>query len=78
MRETDALAKEKMTLNRILLGMFLTLLFVTAAHAETWYLMAPDQKVMSEPEAATKNESRFGCGADSRHVNRRIFLTAKM
>ena len=50
----DTLAKGKMTLNRILLGMFLTLLFVTAAHAETWYLMAPDQKVMSESEAATK------------------------
>jgi hypothetical protein len=25
-----------------------------------------------------QNESRFDCGADSRHVNRRIFLTAKM
>lgn len=54
MRVADALAKGKMTLNRILLGMFLMLLFVTPACAETWYLMAPDQKVMSEPEAATK------------------------
>jgi hypothetical protein len=43
-----------MTVNRILLGMFLTLSFVTAAHAGTWYLMAPDHKVMSEPEAALK------------------------
>src|SRR5690348_246798 len=43
-----------MTANRILLGMLLTLLFATAAHAEPWYLMAPDQKLMSESDAAAK------------------------
>lgn len=54
MRAAEALAKGRMMLKRILLVMFLTLSSVTAAHAETWYLMAPDQRVMSEPDAAIK------------------------
>jgi hypothetical protein len=37
---------------RILLAMLLTLLLVGAARAETWYVMAPDEKLMSRPDVA--------------------------
>jgi hypothetical protein len=42
-----------MNIRRILLVTLMMLLFVTAAYAETWYLMAADQKVISDRKAAT-------------------------
>jgi hypothetical protein len=34
----------------------LTMLLATAAHAETWYLMAPDEKILSNPKVAIRME----------------------
>jgi hypothetical protein len=39
---------------RILLAMLLTLFSFGVARADTWYLMAADEKFMSEPEIATR------------------------
>jgi hypothetical protein len=42
------------TVNRLLFATFLTISLASAAYAETWYLMAPDEKVISEPSAANR------------------------
>ena len=42
-----------MSINRILLSALLTFIFAGAAYAETWYLMAADEKVISEAQAAS-------------------------
>jgi hypothetical protein len=42
-----------MRVRRILLAIAASVFFVTAVHAETWYLMAADEKVMSNAGAAT-------------------------
>jgi hypothetical protein len=34
------------------MAIFAAIVFAATAHAETWYLMAADEKVMSEPQAA--------------------------
>jgi len=42
-----------MRLRRILLAAVMTVLLVTAAYAESWYLMAADEKVISDRKAAS-------------------------
>jgi hypothetical protein len=42
-----------MSLRRILLAAVMTILFVTAAYAETWYLMAADEMVIGDRTAAS-------------------------
>lgn len=42
-----------MNARRILLVAATMILFASAAYAETWYLMAADEKVISDPKAAT-------------------------
>jgi hypothetical protein len=42
------------TVNRLLFAIFLTISLASAAYAETWYLMAPDEKIVSEPSAAKR------------------------
>ena len=36
----------------VLIATFAAVLFAATVHAETWYLMAADEKVMSEPQTA--------------------------
>jgi hypothetical protein len=40
--------------NLVFMAIALTMLLVTAAQAQTWYLMAPDEKIISNPGVATR------------------------
>jgi hypothetical protein len=42
--------------NRMFSAIALTMLLATAAQAQTWYLMAPDEKVVSNPRVAIRME----------------------
>ncbi len=42
--------------NRVLTAIGLIMLLATTAQAQTWYLMAPDQKIMSNPRVAVRME----------------------
>lgn len=39
-------------MNRVLTAIAAVVLFAATAHAETWYLMAADEKALSQPQAA--------------------------
>ena len=40
----------------LFMSIALTIVWATVAHAETWYLMAPDEKIVSNPRVATRME----------------------
>jgi len=42
--------------NLVYSAIALTMLLATAAQAQTWYLMAPDEKIMSNPGVAVRME----------------------
>jgi hypothetical protein len=42
--------------NLVFTAIGLTMLLATTAHAQTWYLMTPDEKIMSNPKVAVRME----------------------
>ena len=56
------------TLHRVLfLSITLTIVSATIAHAETWYLMAPDEKIASNPRVGDQDGAWAGNGAACVH-----------
>ncbi len=49
--------------NLVFTSIGLTMLLAAAAHAQTWYLMAPDGKIMSNPGVAGQDGAWAGDGA---------------